>query len=153
MKYILVLLIISFFGSNFSYCQDWDSQYVEKGFLIILSTKDYDSALKRAEDASEQLGLDFKTRGYYPDEESGLKSDEVCGCGESHGYIARGRYDDGEYVSIEYSSSFKSFADGYYIVILASGRRKDLKPFLTKVKAFYNDAYIKNSKVYIGCMH
>jgi len=130
-----------------------DDHFVSKGFLIILTTKDYDGALKRAEEASQKLNLDLELRGLYPDEEMGLDTDEQCGCGEWHGYIARGRYDDGQYVSIEYTNFYNSFAEGYYIVIIGSGDRKELKPLLKKAKVHYKDAYIKNSDVYIGCMH
>jgi len=130
-----------------------DEMYVSRAFTVILSTKKYDSALKVAKEASKKLGLEYKTRGNYPSEQGGLTSDDVCGCGLKHGYIERGRNDDGQYISIEYSSNYVSFADGYYIVIVSSGDRKDLVQQLPKVKDHYHDAYIKNEMVYFGCMH
>jgi len=149
----LIILIVGIVLSSSKLYSQVIEPYVNKGFLIILSTKDYNSALKVAKEASNNLDLDLDLRGYYPDSTAGLKTDEVCGCGEVHGYVARGRYDDGMFVSIEYSDSFNSFTSGYYIVIVASGDRKELNLELSNVKAFYSDAYIKNSDVYIGCMH
>ncbi len=66
-------------------------------------------------------------------------------------YVPRGRYDDGIYISIEYSNSYENFKDGYYIVIAASG--DDVKEYLKPVKEVVKDAYVKSSKVYIGCLH
>jgi len=128
---------------------------VKKGFLIIQSTKDYSAALRTAKLASQKLNIDMNLRGYYHDKTEGLKTDSICGCGEDHGYIARGRYDDGEYISIEYSDNYTGFAEGYYIVVAASNRRnnRQLSKTLKKAKRYYKDAYVKNASVYIGCMH
>jgi hypothetical protein len=128
---------------------------VEKGFVIISSTKDYNSALKLTKEVNRKLNIAIDLRGYYPDEKMGLDTDIACGCGENHGYIARGRFDDGEYLSIEYSDNFEAFTDGYYIVVAASGTNKEseLTHTLKKVQSITSDAYIKNSTVYIGCMH
>lgn len=130
-----------------------DLATVSKGFTIVLSTKSYDAALKVAKEASDKLQIEFQERGNYPNPEGGLSNDEICGCGESHGYLPRGRYDDGKYVSIEYSSSYSSFAEGYYIVIVNSGDRKELDQDLPSVRDHFKNAYVKNDKVYVGCMH
>lgn len=130
-----------------------DLATVSKGFTIVLSTKSYDAALKVAKEASEKLQIEFQERGNYPNPEGGLSNDEICECGESHGYLPRGRYDDGKYVSIEYSSSYSSFAEGYYIVIVNSGDRKELEKNLPSVRDHFKNAYVKNDKVYVGCMH
>lgn len=152
MNKLLILLFTTFLSYSNANAQEYNP-YVSKGFLIILSTKSYEGALKAAKEASTKLDFDFQNRGLYKDEELGLTSDEQCGCGEWHGYIARGRYDDGNYVTIDYSDAYESFTDGYYIVIVASGKRSDMRRTLKEVKEHYQDAYIKNSDVYIGCMH
>jgi len=128
---------------------------VDKGFVIVHSTKDYNAALQTVHEASQKLNTEIDLRGYYPGEESGLKTDFVCGCGEAHGYVARGRWDDGTYISIEYSDRYQGFAKGYYIVVLASGEKTSeiLTETLAKAKKHYSDAYIKHTSVYIGCMH
>lgn len=70
-------------------------------------------------------------------------------------YVPRGHYEDGSYISIEYSSSFLGFTEGYYIVVAASYElgNAQTKPMLTKAKKIIKDAYVKQSKVYTGCIH
>ena len=128
---------------------------IEKGFVILYSTEDYKVALKVATVATNRLNIDLNLRGYYADEEKGLKTDTVCDCGAIHEYIPRGRFDDGVYTSIEYSDRYTGFEKGYYIVIMASGPKgsKELTKTLRAAKKLYEDAYIKNTSVYIGCMH
>ncbi len=126
---------------------------VTKYFLILASTTDYEEALAVAKEAAPKLNLKIDLKGYYPSEEEGLTTDETCGCGLNHGYIPRGRSDDGDYISIEYSGSFENFADGYYIVVASSGERKEVLKTRDQAKEFYPQAYAKSSKVYVGCMH
>jgi len=132
-----------------------ENAIVEKEFVILNSSKDYTSAMTLAKEASNKLNLELNLRNYYENKEGGLITDTVCGCGELHEYIARGRWDDGAYVSIEYSDQYKGFKKGYYIVVAASGYTKseDLSSTLVLAKKFYADAYIKKTTVYIGCMH
>ena len=132
---------------------DIAEQTVEKSFLIIQSTKSYNKALKKAQLACNKLGITLNLRNLYADKEKGLTTNEVCGCGEKHGYLPRGRFDDGKFISIEYSSAYKGFTPGYYMVIVASGDREELNTYLPKVKKHYKDAYIKNTSIYMGCMY
>ena len=70
-------------------------------------------------------------------------------------YVARGRFDDGEYISIEYSSAYEAFAAGYYVVLAASGFKGNgaIHATLDRVRLKYPDAYIKTSRVYLCCFH
>ena len=129
--------------------------YVMKGFVIARSTKDYTAAKQTAQDAAKKLALKLDLRDLKPHKKNGLTYSKAD-CENEGGYpcyISRGRYDDGDYVSIEWSNAFDGFAKGYYIVILASGNKQDINPTLTKAKKFYKDAYTKQTSVYIGCMH
>lgn len=125
----------------------------KKSYLILQSTTSYSAAMNTAKKASEQLGAKLDLRGYVFDFKEGLRATEACGCGEIHGYTARGRYDDGNYVSIEHSSGINGFTEGLYIVVAGSGDRNTLKPLQKKAQAYYKDAYIKDAEVYMGCMH
>ena len=132
--------------------------YIDMGFVIILSTKDYSSALKVAKEASSKLDWKLNLRNYYEDKvNGGLKTDIKCGCGIEHSvsYITRGRDETGNYVSIEFSNAFEEFTKGYYIVVVSSGYKEDkfLSESLNMAKEFYPDAYRKISNVYLGCMH
>lgn len=130
-----------------------NAQEVTKSLLIVNSTKSYSSALKTAQSVANKMVIPLNLRNCYEDKEQGLASFEVCGCGEAHGYIPRGRSDDGEYVSIEFSSAYGNFSPGYYIVVLSSGESDKVKTLLPKAKEFNKSAYIKKSNVYMGCMH
>lgn len=126
---------------------------VDNSYLILQSTTSYSAAMFTAKQASKQLGATLNLRGYIFDFKEGLKDTTACGCGEIHGYVPRGRFDDGNYVSIEHSDAFTEFTNGYYIVVAGSGKRSTLKPLLAKAKQFYGDAYVKDAEVYISCMH
>lgn len=160
MKQKLFLLLALFFMAA-AHAQDTLSmadQYVDKEFVIIRSAKKYEDALSTARTAATKLRTKLDLRGLKPNKAIGLSWDKkTCETDwlESPCYVARGRYDDGEYISIEYSSAYTGFAEGYYIVMVAGGPQGDaaVKQSLKKAKTVYRDAYAKRTKVYIGCMH
>jgi hypothetical protein len=157
-----LLLLLLLFTARTGLAQDVDTtmveQYVEKEFVILLSSKNYESALKTAREAAVKLKVKLDLRGLKKHKETGLTwGQKTCEddwfsypC-----YVARGRYDDGQYISIEYSSAYSGFREGYYIVVAAGGSPGDVlvKQTLAKTRKMYRDAYRKRSKVYIGCMH
>ncbi len=133
-------------------------QWPEKQVLILKSTQDYDEALKTAQEASSALMIRMDLRELSANKETGLTFSEYD-CNESNFnfpcYIARGRSDDGIYISIEHSSAYQNFKPGYYIVVAAiySPNDKEIDAALLKVRGKYTDAYIKSTKVYTGCLH
>lgn len=157
-----ILLKKSFFPFLFLFVLSANAQeedmYIKKDFLILLSTKNYSAALAKAKQVAASQQLELKLRGLAENKTSGLSySKEECEKKELDypSYYARGRWDDGVYVSIEYSNAFSGFAKGYYIVIAASGSKDEaeIKTAYNKIKQACKDAYFKSSKVYIGCMH
>lgn len=150
MKFLTFL--ISLIASNFLIAQTMD-QTVPVSFIVIEETSNYKAALKKAQLASNKLGLTLNLRNYYKDKELGLATSEVCGCGENHGYLARGRYDDGNYISIEYGKGYDSIQNNKYIIIVSSGYKTDVEAQLANTKRFYKRASIINERVYMGCMH
>jgi hypothetical protein len=157
MKYTLTLILLfSFITSNAQTEISDNRPYVKKSFLIILSSKNYTEAKKIAVEASSKLNVKLDLRALKPNKESGLTfSTKEC---EGNGwdypcYVSRGRYDDGEFVTIDYSDAFDGFAKGYYIVTTASGDAALVKEALAKVKKLYKTAYVKQTEIYIGCMH
>jgi hypothetical protein len=149
-KLLLSLLLITTFSpaENFSL----EDQTVTKEFLIAKSTKSYNEAQKVAQKLSKDLNITLNLRDLKPHKTHFLTfSKKEC---EMYGYpcyVPRGRYDDGEYISIEHTNYYEEFTNGYYIVMVASGNKlgKSLKKVQSKVK----DAYVKKAKVYMGCMH
>ncbi|TPN87357.1 hypothetical protein [Aquimarina algicola] len=126
---------------------------VKESFLIIYASKEYHNALQVAKEANTKLDLKIDLRGYYFDEKEGLVTDEMYDEETNWPYIGRGRFDSGAYISIEYTDFYNEFKDGFYVVMIASGDRKNLIDPLKKAKQFYKDAYIKDAMVYVGCMH
>ncbi len=162
MKYFVFALLFSF--SFDSFAQIDSSCFVEKDFLIIQSTKDYSAALFTVKEASKKLGIKINLKYLVPDKDSliGLslskaEKDSIKASPFDYDtvYVPRGRWDDGIYISIEYSNRYDNFSKGYYLVMVGSGFKKDpqVAKTLKKVKTKYPDAYIKRSKVYICCMH
>ena len=129
-------------------------------FVIIISTKNYEAALKRAKEASKNLGYPLDLRGLHPNDEMGLSlPKEVCEaiCGgdvvDYPQYIPRNDWGESKYVSIEYSNGFKGFTKGYFIVVVASGEKGDpiIQEALNESRQFYKDAYAKTCGVWMGC--
>lgn len=151
----LLLLLISTYALPL---RSQESPYVKKEFLIIHAGKDYAAALRKATDASRKLKLKLDLRGLNAHQGIGLSCNEKT-CEEEFGfypcYVARGRGDDGAWVSIEYSDAYIEFEKGYFIVVVSSfvSNSEKSKVQLAKAKPFYPDAYLKASKVYIGCIH
>ena len=132
-----------------------EEAFVKKSFVIIQSTKNYTTAKLTAEKAAQQLKQKLDLRGLKPGKKTGLTFSKAD-CENEGGYpcyIARGRYDDGDYVSIEWSDEFDKFAKGYYVVIVYSGNKEAAVKTLEKTKLIFKDAYYKQAKVYVGCMH
>jgi hypothetical protein len=158
MKKIMYLLLILLVGSNTVVnAQEFNSS-VPKKIVIVLSTKDYETAKKTATEASKKLGKPLNLNGLKPNKELGLThSKEDC---ESFGYpcyIPRGEgnAENSDYISVEYSNGYEGFAKGYYIVVAGIGDPKTnyLNKVLTNAKKYYKDAYAKQTKVWYGCMH
>lgn len=157
MKYsffICFLLLVSLSVS----AQEAANPTVRKDVLIAHSGRDYAKALAIAKKLSTQLQVKLDLRGLKPNKELGL-SDSKVNCEEGFGffpcYVPRGHYEDGSYISIEYSDAFEGFAKGYYIVVVAHYQtgQTAIKSLLTKTKRIIKDAYIKQTSLYTGCLH
>jgi hypothetical protein len=157
MRKLFLFLFVSFL-TTVTKAQDTEVEprpYTDKDFCILVCTKNYAEAKKAAQQAAKKTGLTLDLRDLIPNKKIGLTTPKAnVPEGEEYPqYYSRGRYDDGEYISIEYSNAFTGFAKGLYMVIAYSGEKDEAKATLKKVKPFYKTAYIKRSEVYIGCMH
>lgn len=155
MKKILFTLVVIVSSVFHLQAQSEDEiEFMEpKSFLVVKTTKRYAAALRKAQKAANDLQIPMDLRGLYADKEKGLHSNEVCGCGLEHGYVARGRYDDGKYISIEYSSAYEEANPERYLVVVASGTRKEINMLYPEVKSFFKRTEIIHSDVYMGSMH
>jgi hypothetical protein len=135
-----------------------DPQFTGKYFHILLSTKDFKAAQQLAQTASKKTGLSYRGTDLQPNAITGVThhQDSCKKWGEEYPcYFPRGRYDDGAYISVEYSNGFEGFMEGYYIVIAVSGSKEDpeFTNAVKKVKAYFPKSYVKKTRVFIGCMH
>jgi len=146
----LCLVCTSVFSKN-----ELSSQMLKKAFLIVKSTSDYTEAKRFAKAFSKKSGIEMNLRSLQYSTKIGLtQTMEACISEGYHYpcYVVRGRYDDGMYISIEYSNAYSGFTEGYYIVMIRS-EEKIPETFLKEIRVFVPDAYIKYTSVYMGCMH
>ena len=143
---------------------DWESyensMTKDYSYVIVMSTKNYDDALKRAKEASKELDYTLNLRALHPNAETGLAlpaetCESICGGGvvEYPCYLPRVDWRDTKYVSVEYSDAYEGFTKGYFIVIVASGAKNEpeVKEALKEARSLYSDAYIKTCGVFMGC--
>jgi hypothetical protein len=134
-----------------------DSQLVEKRVVILKSTKSYTSALKTAKKAASTMGLKLKLRDLSPDRKLGLtfsKSDCTANGFRWPCYVARGRETEAPHISIEYSTQYNGFSEGFYIVVAEVHPNENVvNKTLTKAKKIWRDAYAKKTEIWIGCIH
>ena len=131
------------------------SPHVDKAFLLVAASKSWDEARSTASQAAQALGLELKVK-VQPHDTQGLTFSEAdCTEGgmDHPCYVPRGRWDDGEYVSVEWSSGFEGFTPGLYVVMAWSGPESEAVSHLEAARAVYSDAYVKKASVYMGCMH
>ncbi|MCB9251981.1 MAG: hypothetical protein H6605_05905 [Flavobacteriales bacterium] len=129
------------------------SGMVKKYYLVADWSANYDSAFRLASMAGKLLDAPVELRGLKPDPMYGLTTDEICGCGEMHGYIPRGRFDDGDQVSIEFSSEYSFPIQNVYLVMVGSGDSLHLGATQTKLKDFFPGNTLFSDSVFMGCMH
>jgi hypothetical protein len=137
---------------------DRDPDVVRKSFVIIKSTPSYAEARLFAAAAAERLAIRLDLRELAPDGDAGLTFPKAS-CDDEFGeypcYVARGRWDDGVYISIEHSSAYEGFEEGLYVVMLASGSPRDraIGSAVRRAKSQYPDVVVKTAPVYLGCIH
>ncbi len=132
--------------------------FVEKEFVIVKSTASYKEAAKAAASAAAKLGVRLDLRGLSPHERTGLtSSEEECSRNDFPYpcYVPRGRYDDGTYASVEWSSDYGGFSKGLYVVMVSSEvtGSSETGRMLEVAHRAYPDAYSKRARVYVGCLH
>ena len=157
-KFTSILVILLFAITQINAQEDEYSPYVQKGFVIIAAGKNYEAMKILAEKASENLGYELNLRGLSYNKDIGLTFSETDCLEEEMDYPCysrRGLWDDGEYVSIEYTTNYKEFTPELYIIVVSSHDKgaNELTEALEHTKKYYKNAYIKYSEIYMGCRH
>jgi hypothetical protein len=132
-----------------------DPQFDYRYYLILGSTTDLNAAKKIAQSAAKKTGLKYKGCDLEVSGSSASHPADTCKkYGQSYPcYFARGRYEDGEYISVEHSSEYEGFTEGLFIVIALNAARNDddFKASVKKIKAHYPKSYVKKQKIFMGC--
>ena len=160
LSYLLVLGVICFaFQVNAGEPVVDGKMWSVEEYLILFSSRDYQAARKFAEEIARKVELPLDLQGVKYHKRLGLTyGNEECHAAgyQPPCYYARTHEARQEraYVSLEYSSSY-DFKKGYYIVLAAVGLPKSpfMQETLQRVKKHVPDAYIKRSKIYLGCHH
>jgi hypothetical protein len=132
MRVVLAAFLVLVVTSSTTGASSDDDQpfypFADKQFVIVKTTRDFAEADAIAHVASAKLALRLGRSPVFPEAQHGLtfsKADCDAAGFDFPCYVPRGRWDDGEYVSIEWSSAYESFTRGYYVVIVSSGSRAD----------------------------
>jgi hypothetical protein len=138
-----------------------DDQFARLGVLVIGSYRSYGAALRAARSYSQRSGHPYDSRGMVYDQKRGLiwpddLEDEIWA-----GAYAPRRYDDecapwngSPCVTVERSAEYEGFAPGFYLVV---GGILDHSPEraqrLAAARKLVSGAYVKDTDIYLGCMH
>lgn len=120
----------------------------EKAFAIVASTPDYEEAVRSGAQAAQEFDWTVDRRGLFEDRAIGRTwAREECeeNSWDFPCYVPRGRFDDGVWVSIEYSSAYEGFSPGLYIVVAASGAitDPDIPATLARVRERFPGAFVR----------
>ena len=138
-----------------------DPQFVRMGVLVIGSYKSYDAALRAAKSYGQRSGHQYDSRGMVYDKRRGLiwpddSEDEIWA-----GAYAPRRYDTecapwngSPCVTVERSAEYEGFAPGLYIVVDGIlDRSPERAQRLAAARKLVSGAYVKDTDIYMGCMH
>lgn len=167
-RFILAIVVVATLGcrtawavtenyENGALWKDGVGPYMNVSYVLVKSTSSYDDALKFAQNLASRSSLPINLRGLIHAPDVGLTwPEEKCAADQLNPYpcyIARGRWDEGRYLSVERSDAYSSMKPGFYIVVAASGTPLEIAMELPPIQSLVPDAYSKTEEVYYGCMH
>jgi hypothetical protein len=68
-------------------------------------------------------------------------------------YVARGRYDDGAYLSVEPSSAYEGMTPGYFVVVAASGDEELVREQERTMRKHRVSSFRLSGAIWLGCVH
>lgn len=156
--FCLTVFFAPIFGEDTPTAENSEN-YIQNRYLVILgSYKDFHAAHQKANTISTASKTIFSMQGRVYDEKRGLiLPDNDPDISYAGTYLER-RYNTNhtneEYLSIEKSEAYEGFIKDYYIIVAGiyedqSSAEKSLKRYRTIVPK----AYIKKTKIYMGCIH
>lgn len=120
--YVITLLILCFFISEKLFSEDFN-YYIDTDFTIVFSSKKYNETLEKVLGISKKLNYPINFRNLEFNKDVGLSYTKASLEDENSGgimetypwYNTRGRFNDGSYISIEYTDKYEGFSKGYYV--------------------------------------
>lgn len=136
-----------------------DTPYSRMGILILGSHRSYEDALRAARAFSARSGQPYWSRGLVHDKERGLiwpdDTDDVsAGRYSPRRDDACVKNDPKPCITVERSEGYEGFTPGLYIVVggvLGHGDQRAER--LAAARKIVAGAYVKQTTIYLGCMH
>jgi hypothetical protein len=128
---------------------------VEKSFLVVGTYRTYLAARRASERLGARAGVEHRPQTVVLEDGQPTYTREEC---EENGwgypcYVARGRYDDGVYFSVEPSDAYDGMKKGYFVVIAASGSDDEVRSAARELRKRRIASTVRTSHVWMGCMH
>jgi hypothetical protein len=135
-----------------------DPPYIRAGILVVGSHRSYYAAVRVAKTFSDASGISYSSQGMIFDESRGLIIPDDDPDEPYRGQYVPRRYDDGcdqgRCVTVERSDAYDGFRPGLYIVVAGIlGRDAEAKARLKQAQRIVRTAYVRQTILYMGCMH
>lgn len=160
-SFYISLVFLTLLSFNL-FAEEGDYESIEPRNLIILgSFTDYPSAVKAAVKISKKTKIPYTSRGLVWDDKRGLifpdNFDDIVFAGDYSG--RRSQFDCNnqgtDCISVEKSDFYQGFTKGLYIIVGGVLETTDPtnKPLFDKFKKSVKDTYIKETPIFMGCLH
>ena len=160
---LLLLLTLSSSPARADEDDDGDTPSWGRVQIVVLATsRNHEGTLEEAKKAAAALGFAFSDRDLVYDDENGLRwppdYDDDMWAG---GYFPR-RYDEScgndrgatnGCITVERSDSYPGLKPGYFIAVAGLLHGEEARERLAEVRHIAPDAYLAETKVYLGCLH
>lgn len=140
-----------------------ENQYAERHIAILSAYKTFDEAKADAEKISKASQVPFSMMGRVYDKKLGLiyPADEETEVMKAEDFprlydttVIKEGEEETPFLSVEKSDAYEGFAPGFYIVVAGINETRDLAlKRAEKFKTWASTAYVKKSKLYMGCRH
>jgi hypothetical protein len=131
------------------------SQLAAKYVLVAGTFRSFSDARIEAIAIARSVGLEYRPQLMAPATGQPTYSRSVC---EANGwdypcYVARGRYDDGAYLSVEPSNEYGEMRPGYFVVVACSGTMKEVAHAQRLLNGRHLLSVVRRVTVWMGCIH
>jgi hypothetical protein len=132
-----------------------EDRIVTKYVLVVGTFRSFADAVTDARALGRKVGLEYRAKATQLENGTPTFSRTEC---EANGwdypcYVARGRYDDGTYLSVEPSSAYDEMRPGYFVAVAASGTLKEVLQAQRRLGRRDVPSFVRSVTVWTGCIH